>query len=180
MGEITACGDVQEITGPPLSKCVVWSTETFIVLQIYFSVVGCRTTILSSFYVCKWMKNCSELFACRILNRLEFNWVLVHKSVSTSGGNCLHMFASPEFCLEFQIQTKLKAQRRTQPELPAQSDLGLELCKISIFSLVSNSYHKSLRRSQEVLSSSLYLPQVPLKYLAISKFSILSAKILGF
>jgi len=39
------------------------------------------------------------------------------------------MFASPEFCLEFQIQTKLKAQRRTQLELPACLTWGWNYAK---------------------------------------------------
>lgn len=125
--------------------------DSLIVLKKCFWVVGAVLPFYLSFMCVHEQKVfLSQVFSCWILNRVEFNWVLVQKSVSTSGGNCLHMFASPEFCSEFQIRTKLRAQRRTQPELPAQSDLGLELCKISTFSLVSNSYTISLCRSQEV------------------------------
>lgn len=80
------------------------------------------------------------LCAYRTVTRSVCNLDSFASGLAILGEADLHVSAPPEFCLEFQIQTKL----RTQLRLPTLPVLGMKLCKMSIFSLVLNAYYKSL------------------------------------
>lgn len=65
--EITAYRDVQgDYVTPSIKVYCIEHKDFLTALRIFFCVVGCCTTVLSSFYLSKCIQNCSELSVCLV------------------------------------------------------------------------------------------------------------------